>query len=57
LAATVKGDVSIITQRNNRLLLRVTGQDFRVAVDGFDTNRDLYVRANVREADHADSQA
>lgn len=57
LPETLSGDVAVITARNNRLLLRVTDHDFRIEVDGFDTNRDLYVRADVKGAGHADSQA
>lgn len=50
------GPVSVITAQNNRAMLRVDGPDFRVSVDGFDTNRDIYVRAAVKEVGHADTQ-
>jgi hypothetical protein len=51
------GGIKIITEHNNRLMLSVTGHDFRVSVDGFDTSRDLYVRADVREVANASSEA
>lgn len=57
LPVTLSGPVRAITQHNNRLVLRVDGDDFRVAVDGFDTSRDLYVRADVKEAANADPEA
>lgn len=57
LPVRVEGAARIITQGANRLFVRVDGTDFRVDVDGFDTDRDVYVRADVREVGDADSQA
>ncbi len=57
LPVTLSGPVKVITQHNNRLVLRIDGGDFRVAVDGFDTSRDLYVRADVKEVANADPEA
>lgn len=51
------GDIKMITEHNNRLMLSVADHDFRVSVDGFDTSRDLYVRADVREVVNASSKA
>lgn len=57
LPVNLSGAVRTITQHNNRLVLRVDGDDFRIAVHGFDTSRDLYVRADVKEAANADPEA
>jgi len=57
VSVNLVGDIKIITEHNNRLMLSVADHDFRVSVDGFDTSRDLYVRADVREVVNASSEA
>lgn len=57
LKAGLVGDITMITEHNNRLVLSVAGHDFRVSIDGFDTSRDLYVRADIREVGRASSEA
>lgn len=56
LPMILTGGVKQFSARENRLLLYVTDHDFHVSVDGFDTNRDLYVRAEVKRSVHGDSQ-
>ena len=43
--------------RGNELWAQIDREDFALNVDGFDTNRDIYVRAIVEEAGNGDSQA
>lgn len=58
LDPVLTGGITLITARQNRLLLQVTAPDFEAAVDGFDIHRDLYVRADVKKGSgHADSEA
>lgn len=57
LPVNLSGAVRIITRHGNRLVLRVDGHDFRIGIDGFDTSRDLYVRADLKEAGNADPEA
>lgn len=56
LPVALFGGVEQFSALDNRLLFHVSDHDFRVVVDGFDTNRDLYVRADVRKSAHADPQ-
>jgi hypothetical protein len=50
--------MEVVEQGDNRMLVRITGPEFRLSVTGFDENRDLYVRVNEREATNdADPQA
>jgi hypothetical protein len=53
LRVTLLGSVRVAAMRNNHLILQVDGVDFRANVDGFDVSRDVYVRADIREATHA----
>jgi hypothetical protein len=57
LPVRCEGNVSIYGNRDNVVILLVSGPDFRVSVTGFDTNRDVFVRADVREASSARSEA
>jgi hypothetical protein len=41
--------IEVIENTQNRMLVRVTDPDFRLAVTGFDGNRDLFVRVVVKE--------
>lgn len=57
LSINLSGAVRIITRHGNRMVLRVDGHEFRVSVGGFDTSRDLYVRADVKEVGNANTEA
>ncbi|HOW17478.1 MAG TPA: hypothetical protein PLC79_00460 [Phycisphaerae bacterium] len=39
----------------NRLQVRLTGEDFRIEVTGFDQNRDLYVKVDFPEGEETDA--
>jgi hypothetical protein len=47
------GDAKVITARDNRAAVLLTGPQFRVEASGFDTNKDLYVRTSVKEIQDA----
>lgn len=51
-----EGAVVLKEARGNWLLLHVKEPEFRVSVTGFDPDRDIYIRADVREPSNADSQ-
>jgi hypothetical protein len=51
------GSAKVIHVRGNAALIRIEGADFGISVHGFDVNRDIYVRAEVREARDADQEA
>lgn len=57
LPVSLSGGVRVVTRQGNRLALLVDEHDFRVSVDGFDTARDLYVRADVKGGGNADPEA
>lgn len=44
-----------VTVSANQLQVRLTGEDFRIEVTGFDQNRDLYVRVNFPEGEETDT--
>jgi hypothetical protein len=46
--------VRVVSAEENRMLVAVQAQDFRLDVTGFDPDRDIYVRADVKEADNVD---
>lgn len=54
---TCTGSAKVIDVRGNAALIRVEGPDFGINVQGFDVNRDIYVRADVRGAQDADQEA
>jgi hypothetical protein len=56
LPLTVTGHAAVVDLRANGALIRVDGTDYGVSVQGFDVNRDVYVRADVREAVNADQE-
>ncbi len=46
--------VKVTAANQNRMIAAITAADFRLDVLGFDPDRDIYVRADVREADNVD---
>ena len=57
LPVMCEGAVAVAAAKQNVVLLRVDGSDFRAQVEGFDVNRDLYVRYDVRELGNASAEA
>jgi len=51
------GAGSVAVKSGNVLMLEMLGADFSVAVTGFDTNRDLYVKTSIKSNGDGDSQA
>ncbi len=43
--------VNVVTCQDNRLVMDVLDEEFRIEVTGFDENRDIYVKARTREID------
>ena len=43
--------VEVLSKKFNHMLARVVSSEFRVAVTGFDENRDLFVDVRVEELD------
>lgn len=50
LPITVEGAATLALAKDNRFLIQVRGNEFRAAVRGFDVLRDVFVRADIREA-------
>jgi hypothetical protein len=57
LPVSCEGGVNIAAVRDNQLILQVTGTEFRASVTGFDTKRDVFVRAEVKETSSAGPEA
>jgi hypothetical protein len=53
LQVECEGPVSIASIKNNTVLLRVDGPEFRASIEGFDVNRDLFLRYDAREVGSA----
>lgn len=43
--------VALTRTDKNEIVARITADDFRIRVTGFDANRDVYVRVRVQERD------
>lgn len=52
----VKGSGSLVSRKKNRIEVEIHGADFQLVVNGFDSNRDLYVKASAKEAGDADGE-
>ena len=52
-----EGASRLLQLKGNWALLRIDGSDFHVRFQGFDLNRDVYVRVELREAGDADQAA
>lgn len=57
LPIVCEGPVRVLNTKGNHAILRVDGPEFRASLDGFDTNRDVFVRAEIREASDAGTEA
>jgi hypothetical protein len=53
IRVTPEGNASVVNLEGNRAVLRIDGAEFRVRFEGFDANRDVYVRADFPEVDRA----
>jgi hypothetical protein len=53
IRVTPEGNASVVNLEGNRAVLRLDGATFRVRFEGFDVNRDVYVRADFPEVDRA----
>jgi hypothetical protein len=51
------GNAKVVAVKGNAAVVRIDGPEFGVSVSGFDVNRDIYVRADVREMRDADQEA
>jgi hypothetical protein len=51
------GNAKVVAVKGNGAVIRIDGPEFGVSVSGFDVNRDMYVRADVREMRDADQEA
>jgi hypothetical protein len=54
---TCTGSAKVVEARGNAAVILIEGPDFGVSAKGFDADRDIYVRADVREARDADQEA
>ena len=54
---TCDGEARLLKLKENWALLRIDGPAFHARFQGFDVNRDVYVRADVREPGDAGTQA
>jgi hypothetical protein len=57
LPVVTTGSARVSAAKENYIVLVVTGPEFSAQVSGFDVSRDLYVRAQVREASGASQEA
>lgn len=57
LPITCEGSTSVVIAKNNSVVFRVDGPEFRAGVIGFDVNRDVFVRAETSEVTDAGPQA
>ena len=56
LPVTCDGEARLLKLKENWALLRIDGPAFHARFQGFDVNRDVYVRADVREPGDASSE-